>query len=78
MVFRPQDARINREESGMTAVPGTIGHREFLGSTVRYAIRVGATEITVDTPFHSGDPLHESGESVIVGVPSRSLLWLLP
>jgi iron(III) transport system ATP-binding protein len=78
MVFRPQDARINREESGMTAVPGTIGHREFLGSTVRYAIRVGATEITVDTPFHSGDPLHESGESVTVGVPSRSLLWLLP
>jgi iron(III) transport system ATP-binding protein len=78
MVFRPQDARIDPDASGMTAVPGTIGHREFLGSTVRYGVRVSDTEITVDAPFHSGDPLHESGANVTVGVPSRSLLWLLP
>jgi iron(III) transport system ATP-binding protein len=78
MVFRPQDARIGPDGSGMTAVPGTIGHCEFLGSTVRYGVRVGNTEITVDTPFHSGDPLHEISANVAVGVPSRSLLWLLP
>ena len=78
MVFRPQDARIGPDEAAMTAVPGTITHREFLGSTVRYGIRVGGAEIAVDTPFHSGAPLHESGASVTVGVPSRSLLWLLP
>jgi len=62
----------------MTAVPGTISHREFLGSTVRYGIRAGDTEIAVDMPFHSGDPLHENGAKVTVGVPSRFLLWLLP
>jgi iron(III) transport system ATP-binding protein len=78
MVFRPQDACISPAESGMTAVPGTIVHREFLGSIIRYGIRVGTTEIAVDRPFHSGDPLHESGATVTVGVPSRSLLWLLP
>ncbi|HEX2724519.1 MAG TPA: ABC transporter ATP-binding protein [Beijerinckiaceae bacterium] len=78
MVFRPQDTRIGPDERGTTTVPGTIGHREFLGSTVRYGVRVGATEIAVDTPFHSGDPLHESGAQVTVAVPSRSLLWLLP
>jgi iron(III) transport system ATP-binding protein len=78
MVFRPQDAGIGPEGGALTAVPGTISHREFLGSTVRYGIKVGAAEIAVDTPFHSGDPLHERGARVTVGVPFRSLLWLLP
>jgi iron(III) transport system ATP-binding protein len=78
MVFRPQDARIGVNEPGVTSVPGIIGLREFLGSTVRYGIRVGDAEIAVDTPFHAGDVLHESGTSVSVAVPTRSLLWLSP
>jgi iron(III) transport system ATP-binding protein len=78
MVFRPQDAQIGAGEPGVTSVPGTISHREFLGSTIRYGVRVGDAEIAVDAPFHAGDPLHESGASVSIGVPARSLLWLSP
>ncbi len=76
LVFRPQDAKIGPSEPGATTVPGTVSHREFLGATVRYNIRVGEAEITVDTPFHGGDLLYESGMGVSVGVPTRSLLWL--
>jgi iron(III) transport system ATP-binding protein len=77
-VFRPQDARIGAGEPGMASVPGTIIHREFLGSTIRYAVRVGTAEVAVDTPFHMGDVLHEGGASVSLGVPTQALLWLPP
>ena len=76
MVFRPQDARIGATGAGTTAVPGTIAHREFLGSTVRYGVSIAGTEIVVDTPFHAGDPMHEVGAAVEVGVPTRAVLWL--
>jgi iron(III) transport system ATP-binding protein len=76
MVFRPQDARIGASEPGIASAPGTVTHREFLGSAIRYGVRVGDAEITVETPFHAGDVLHESGTSISVGVPTRSLLWL--
>jgi iron(III) transport system ATP-binding protein len=78
MVFRPQDARIGTTEPGTAALTGTISNREFLGSTVRYGVRVGEAEIAVDTPFHAGDRLHESGVAVTVSVPAQSLLWLSP
>jgi iron(III) transport system ATP-binding protein len=78
MVFRPQDARVGSSEPRMTSVPGMITYREFLGATIRYGIRVEDAEIIVDTPFHAGDELHETGATVTVGVPTRSLLWLSP
>jgi iron(III) transport system ATP-binding protein len=76
LVFRPQDATIGAAEPDMTAVPGTISHREFLGSIIRYGVRVGDAEIAVDTPFHAGDTLYEPGWNVSIGLPARSLLWL--
>jgi iron(III) transport system ATP-binding protein len=76
LVFRPQDARIGAAEPGITAVPGTIIHREFLGSIIRYGVRVGDAAIAIDTPFHAGDTLYEPGSNVSIGVPARSLLWL--
>jgi iron(III) transport system ATP-binding protein len=74
IVFRPQDARI--QASGEGALPGTIAHREFLGSTVRYGVQVGAAEIAVDTPFHAGDRLYETGAPVSVAIAPGSILWL--
>jgi iron(III) transport system ATP-binding protein len=74
LVFRPQDARIETGADG--ALPGTVAHREFLGSAVRYGVRVGAAEIAVDTPFHAGDRLYETGAPVTLAIAPSSILWL--
>lgn len=74
LVFRPQQCQISA--SGEGTVPGTVVYREFLGSTVRYGVRIGTAEIAVDTPFHAGDSLHQIGEVVSVKLPLGSALWL--
>ena len=76
MVFRPQDARIGASGPDMAAVSGTVASREFLGATMRYVIRIGEAEVIVDTPFHTGDAMHEIEARVTLGVPVRSVLWL--
>jgi len=76
LVFRPQDARIGASGPDTAAVPGVVADREFLGSTIRYGVRIGETEVVVDTPFHAGDAMHEVGAEVTVGLPARSVLWL--
>ena len=75
LVFRPQDAAIGANDGGI-AVPGTIANREFLGSVVRYGVRIGDAEIIVDAPFHSGDALHQPGQPITVRVSLESALWL--
>jgi iron(III) transport system ATP-binding protein len=75
LVFRPQDARVDPGTEG-ACLSGTIANREFLGSAVRYGVRVGPAELTVDVPFHAGDRLHEVGAPATVRVAPRSLLWL--
>jgi iron(III) transport system ATP-binding protein len=75
LVFRPQDARIGPGVDG-PSLPGTIVHREFLGSALRYALRVGPAELSVDVPFHSGDRLHDVGDEVTVTIAPRASLWL--
>jgi iron(III) transport system ATP-binding protein len=55
---------------------GPVTHREFLGATVRYGVRVGGDEILIDAPFQSGDELHEVGETVGVTLPAQRMLYL--
>jgi iron(III) transport system ATP-binding protein len=74
LVFRPQDAVIGA--GAHQAVPGTIVHREFLGSSIRYGVQVGAAEVAVDVAFRAGDPLHEVGAPVTVAIAPGSILWL--
>jgi len=78
LVFRPQDASIGSTAGGGTSVPGTTIYREFLGSIVRYKVRIGAAEIIVDAPFRTGDELHEPGQPVTVRISQESVLWLSP
>ena len=74
LVFRPQDATLDAE-SGLS-LPGTIVHREFLGASVRYGVRIGESEISVDTPFRSGAALREPGRPVTVTVSPESVHFL--
>ena len=76
LVFRPQDASIGSTAGAGTSVPGVIAHREFLGSVVRYGVRIGDSEIIVDAPFRSGDELHEAGQAITVRISLESALWL--
>lgn len=74
LVFRPQHASLVPQNGG--GLPATVKHLEFLGSTVRYELALGSATIIVDTPFMSGESLHEAGHAVEVKLPEKALLWL--
>jgi iron(III) transport system ATP-binding protein len=74
LVFRPQDATL--DGSAGVALPGTIAHREFLGASVRYGVKVGDREIAVDAPFRAGTPLLDPGRATHVSVSPGSVLYL--
>jgi iron(III) transport system ATP-binding protein len=79
MVFRPQHASlsINRPSApGDAAIPGIVSDREFLGSIVRYAVRIGVSEVWIDTPFESGEQLLAPATPVYVSVTPELLRWL--
>ena len=50
--------------------------REFLGAIIRYGVRVGGTDITVDAPFVSGVGLFAEGDAVEVTLNADRALWL--
>jgi iron(III) transport system ATP-binding protein len=74
LVFRPQHATLAAAEGA--ALRGPVTHREFLGATVRYGVRIGGSEILVDTPFHSGGELRTVGDLVGVALPPQRMLYL--
>jgi iron(III) transport system ATP-binding protein len=74
LVFRPQHATIGDETAG--GLPAIISHREFLGATVRYGARIGASEILVDTPFSSQAALRQPGHKVTVSIVPGNMLFL--
>jgi iron(III) transport system ATP-binding protein len=74
LVFRPQHAALAPVAGALMS--GPVTHREFLGATVRYGVRVGGDEILVDAPFQSGNELREVGETVGVSLPAQRMLYL--
>lgn len=80
LVFRPQNAAFAEEgkalESGKTRLNGKILFREFLGSTVRYGVGIGATEITVDTAHQAGDPVKDAGCRVAVDLNADKAIYI--
>jgi iron(III) transport system ATP-binding protein len=79
LVFRPQHAQLISPEVQVdtgSALPCSIAHREFLGASVRYGVRLGAMEIGIDAPFQSGAELLEIGAPAQLALPHRQLLWL--
>lgn len=78
MVFRPQDVTLTTASMGGHAaqIPGKIAYREFLGASVRYGVRIGSTEVLVDSPFRAGDALYDLGQPVTVSIATGSIRWL--
>ncbi len=74
LVFRPQHASL--APAAGAAMSGPVSHREFLGATVRYGVRIGDHEILVDAPFQSGAELRAIGETVGVALPPERMLYL--
>ncbi|MBL8702761.1 MAG: ABC transporter ATP-binding protein [Alphaproteobacteria bacterium] len=76
LVFRPQDAVLGDAPPGSIALTGTISHREFLGASVRYGVRIGEAEIHLDSHFRSGDELLAPGMRIDLALPSHAVLYL--
>ncbi|WP_422016082.1 ABC transporter ATP-binding protein [Reyranella sp.] len=74
LVFRPQHAALTSPEGA--ALRGPVTHREFLGATVRYAVRIGDGEVLIETPFQSGSELRDVGDQVGVDLPPQRMLFL--
>jgi iron(III) transport system ATP-binding protein len=79
LVFRPQHASLAAEDepgAENIVLPCMIAHREFLGASIRYGVRIGEAEVAVDMPFQSGSELFESGGRAVLKLSPRSLRWL--
>lgn len=76
LVFRPQNASFGISDASDMVLPGTIIHREFLGSSVRYSVKVGVNEVLVEMPFRNGTILKEVGTTTKVALSKHAMLWL--
>lgn len=63
IVLRPQNMQIV-DQAGADTLPGTILHREFMGSQVRYIVRTSGTEMIVDQFHHVGHDWRDTGSHV--------------
>lgn len=67
VLFRPQSLEIadaNTEARGRIRLDGTIEHTEFLGSHVRYGIKVGGHTVLADSPHNPGRPPKSAGAAI--------------
>lgn len=63
LVLRPQNITMSAS-AGENGLQGTVLHREFLGSQVRYLIQTAGTEIVVDQSHIAGRDWFELGANV--------------
>ncbi len=79
LVFRPQDATlmaVDNAPANFPSIQGVVTEREFLGSTVRYGVKVSTSHLWIDTSFRSGYDMIEIGTNVAVTISSERLRWL--
>jgi iron(III) transport system ATP-binding protein len=71
LVFRPQHMRFTA--SGEPGLSGQILNREFLGANVRYGVRLGTSEVVVESAFESAEQLRAVGDHVTMTIaPERA------
>jgi len=73
IVLRPQNIRLASSGDGIS---GTVRHREFLGSQIRYLIETPDGQIIVDTLHAMGQPPYSEGASVVLSIDSQSAALL--
>jgi iron(III) transport system ATP-binding protein len=68
LLFRPQSLTLVSANApappGRVRLDGTVVHKEFLGSHVRYAVRVSGHDILVDASHNPGQPDVDVGQAV--------------
>jgi iron(III) transport system ATP-binding protein len=52
---------------------GQVIEREFLGEFIRYRVRAGSAELTLDESHRAGDAGHRLGSEVVVGLDPRAV-----
>ena len=80
LVFRPQNARLTQPgdalSTGRLRLPGEVVHREFLGATIRYGVKVDEAECLVDVPHLGGEAGFAIGAKASVDIDRARVLWL--
>ncbi|UYO00530.1 MAG: ABC transporter ATP-binding protein [Devosia sp.] len=76
LVFRPQHCSLSRNDPTDALLPGVVETIEFLGSSVRYVLKMGSDTILVETPFQSEGQVRAVGAQMEVFLPQDAMLWL--
>ena len=68
LMFRPQNVVIAAADTGADAssvqLTGSVRHREFLGSIIRYGVAIGTDTVLVDDRHQQGAPVFATGARV--------------
>ena len=80
IIFRPQNLTIQKQDAeampGAIQLPGTVEHKEFLGSVVRYQVSVGGHLLLVDAPHQRGEPAMPEGTQVSLSLTGDQVIGL--
>jgi len=78
IVFRPQSVHVNPETATTSAMnlSGTIESLEFLGSTVRYGVKVGKVTVLADEDHQRGKKVYDEMEQVQLMIPQEQILFV--
>tara|TARA_R110000782_G_scaffold253600_1_gene341718 strand:+ start:1779 stop:2873 length:1095 start_codon:yes stop_codon:yes gene_type:complete len=79
-MMRPQNLTITDADGALgqdvAVLEGTVEMLEFLGTIVRYAVRVGGASMLVDETHRVGRAVHAVGDSVRLGVEAADIRLL--
>jgi iron(III) transport system ATP-binding protein len=80
IIFRPQNLTIGERDAealpGAIRLTGTVEHKEFLGSVVRYQVAVGGQFILVDAPHQRGETAMPEGTAVSLSLSGDQVIGL--
>lgn len=76
IVFRPQNIQLVEQNDQQCDFIGTVDNCEFLGHILRYDIKIGQQNITVDQLYNQGDLPSTIGSTVGVSINHEQILTL--
>lgn len=81
IMFRPQNAVLTERGAvsgrpGFARLPGTVVDYEFLGASLRYAVRIGESQILVDVSHQAGVEPIGAGRDVMIELDTARALVL--